>query len=51
MEQILINYTKTNDSYILAIKGNDFSKVVTNKDSKSEEFINKLQQLINEVYG
>lgn len=49
-EQILINYTKSETSYLLAVRG-EVSKVVSAEDEKSAEFISKLKTLIQEYYG
>lgn len=49
-EQILINYTKNKDTYLLAISG-EVKKCVNTEDEKSAEFISKLKQLIEEYYG
>lgn len=49
-EQILINYTKNENTYLLAIRG-EVSKVVSQEDEKSAEFVGKLKSLIEEYYG
>ena len=49
-EQILINYTKNENTYILAIRG-EINKVVSQEDEMSAEFIGKLKELIQEYYG
>ena len=49
-EQILINYTKNDSTYLLAIRG-EVNKVVSQEDEKSAEFISKLKSLIQEYYG
>lgn len=49
-EQILINYTKNDNTYLLAIRG-EVSKVVSQEDEKSAEFVSKLKNLIQEYYG
>lgn len=49
-EQILINYTKNENTYLLAIRG-EVSKVVSQEDEKSAEFVEKLKILIQEYYG
>ena len=49
-EQILINYTKNDSAYLLAIRG-EVNKVVSQEDEKSDEFISKLKSLIQEYYG
>lgn len=49
-EQILINYTKNDSTYLLAIRG-EVSKVVSQEDEKSLEFTEKLLSLIREYYG
>ena len=49
-EQLLINYTKTENTYLLAIRG-EIIKVISQEDEKSAEFISKLKSLIQEYYG
>lgn len=49
-EQILINYTKNDSTYLLAIRG-EVNKVVSQEDEKSAEFVSKLKSLIQEYYG
>lgn len=49
-EQLLINYTKSENTYLLAIHG-ESTKVVSQEDEKSAEFVNKLKELIQEYYG
>lgn len=49
-EQILINYTKNDSTYLLAVRG-EVSKVVSQEDEKSAEFVSKLKSLIQEYYG
>ena len=49
-EQLLINYTKNENTYLLAIRG-EINKVVSQEDEMSAEFVNKLKELIQEYYG
>ena len=49
-EQILINCTKNDSTYLLAIRG-EVSKVVSAEDEKSAEFVSKFKSLIQEYYG
>ena len=49
-EQILINYTKNDSTYLLAIRG-EVNKVVSQEDEKSAEFVSKLKSLIQEYCG
>lgn len=49
-EQILINYTKNKDSYLIAIRG-EISSVVNKEDEKSAAFVEELKKLIAEYYG
>ena len=49
-EQILINYTKNDSTYLLAIRG-EVNKIVSQEDEKSTEFVSKLKSLIQEYYG
>ena len=49
-EQLLINYTKNENTYLLAIRG-EINKIVSQEDEKSAEFIGKLKELIQEYYG
>ena len=49
-EQILINYTKNENTYLLAIRG-DVSRVVSQEDEKSQAFVEELKKLIEEYYG
>ena len=49
-EQILINYTKNDSTYLLAIRG-EVNKAVSQEDEKSAEFVSKLKSLIQEYYG
>lgn len=49
-EQILINYTKSETSYLLAIRG-DVDKVVSQEDEKSTKFVEELKKLISKYYG
>lgn len=50
-EQILLNYTKSQDIYLLSINGTVVRKVVNKEDEKSSEFTEKLLSLIQEYYG
>lgn len=50
-EQILLNYTKSQDTYLLSINGTVVRKVVNKEDEKSLEFTEKLLSLIREYYG
>ena len=49
-EQLLINYTKNENTYLLAIRG-EIVKVVSQEDETSAEFVDKLKELIQEYYG
>ena len=49
-EQLLINYTKNENTYLLAIRG-EINKVVSQEDEKSVAFVDKLKELIQEYYG
>ena len=49
-EQLLINYTKNENTYLLAIRGK-IVKVVSQEDETSAEFVDKLKELIQEYYG
>ena len=49
-EQLLINYTKNENTYLLAIRG-EIVKVVSQEDEMSAEFVDKLKELIQEYYG
>lgn len=49
-EQILINYTKNENAYLLAIRG-EVDKVVSQEDEKSIEFVEELKKLISKYYG
>lgn len=50
-EQILINYTKNENTYLLAIRSGEVSKVVSQEDEKSAAFVSELKSLIQEYYG
>jgi hypothetical protein len=49
-EQILINYTKNDNTYLLAIRG-EVSKVVSQEDETSQAFVEELKSLISKYYG
>ena len=49
-EQILINYTKNENTYLLAIRG-EVSKVVSQEDETSQAFVEELKSLISKYYG
>jgi hypothetical protein len=49
-EQILINYTKNENTYLLAIRG-EVSKVVSQEDETSQAFVEELKILISKYYG
>jgi hypothetical protein len=49
-EQILINYTKNENTYLLAIRG-EVSKVVSQEDETSQAFVEELKTLISKYYG
>ena len=49
-EQILINYSKNENTYLLAIRG-EVSKVVSQEDEKSAAFVSELKSLIQKYYG
>lgn len=49
-EQILINYTKNENTYLLAIRG-EVSKVVSQEDETSQAFVEELKTLIQKYYG
>lgn len=46
MEQILINYTKTEDSFLLAIVNGDKSKVFTDEAQEAVELVNAIKNII-----
>lgn len=46
MEQILINYTKTEDSFLLAIVNGDNTKVFTEETQEAIELINDIKNII-----
>lgn len=45
-EQILINYTKTDDSFLLAIVNGDNSKVFTEETQEAVELIEQIKNII-----
>lgn len=47
MEQILINYTKTDDSFLLAIISNDKSKVYNEETEEAVAIVNPIKDIIN----
>ncbi len=49
-EQILINYTKSDNGYLLAI-GGDARKVIDQEDDTSKAFAEELKKLIAKYYG
>lgn len=49
-EQILINYTKNENTYLLAIRG-EVSKVDSQEDETSQAFVEELKSLISKYYG
>lgn len=49
-EQILINYTKNENTFLLAIRG-EVSKVVSAEDETSQAFVEELKTLISKYYG
>lgn len=49
-EQILINYTKNDNTFLLAIRG-EVSKVVSQEDETSQAFVEELKTLISKYYG
>lgn len=49
-EQLLINYTKNENTYLLAIRG-EIVKVVSQEDEKSVAFVSELKTLIAKYYG
>ena len=46
MEQILINYTKTEDSFLLAIINGDKSKVYNEETAEAVELVNAIKNII-----
>ena len=46
MEQILINYTKTEGSFLLAIINGDKSKVYNNETPEAVALINQIKNII-----
>ena len=46
MEQILINYTKTEDSFLLAIINGDNSKVFNSETPEAVALINQIKNII-----
>ena len=46
MEQILINYTKTEDSFLLAIVNGEKSKVFTDETQEAVELVNAIKNII-----
>lgn len=47
-EQILINYTKTEDSYLLAIVVNGKSKVFSEETEETMVIIDQLKEIVEE---
>ena len=47
MEQILINYTKTEDSFLLAIISNDVSRVYNEETDEAKAIVNQIKDIIN----
>ena len=47
MEQILINYTKTEDSFLLAIISNDVSRVYNEETPEAVAIVNQIKDIIN----
>ncbi|MBQ3990232.1 MAG: hypothetical protein II630_05270 [Bacteroidales bacterium] len=47
MEQILINYTKTEDSFLLAIISNDVSRVYNEETEEAKAIVNQIKNIIN----
>lgn len=45
-EQILINYTKTDDSFLLAIVNGDKSKVYNEETPEAVELVNAIKNII-----
>lgn len=45
-EQILINYTKTEDSFLLAIINGDNSKVYNEETEEAVELVNSIKNII-----
>ncbi|MBQ4215272.1 MAG: hypothetical protein II663_03235 [Bacteroidales bacterium] len=46
MEQILINYTKTEDSFLLAIINGDKSKVYNEETEEASSIVNLIKNII-----
>ena len=46
MEQILINYTKTEDSFLLAIISGDKSKVYNEETEEAVEIVEAIKNII-----
>lgn len=47
MEQILINYTKTEESFLLAIISGDKSRVYNEETDESKAIVNSIKDIIN----
>ena len=47
MEQILINYTKTEDSFLLAIISGDNSRVYNEETPEAVAIVNQIKDIIN----
>lgn len=47
MEQILINYTKTDESFLLAIISGDKSKVYNEETEEALAIVNQIKDIIN----
>lgn len=47
MEQILINYTKTEDSFLLAIISNDVSRVYNEETDEAVAIVSQIKDIIN----
>lgn len=47
MEQILINYTKTDDSFLLAIISSDKSRVYNEETEEAVAIVNQIKDIIN----
>lgn len=47
MEQILINYTKTEESFLLAIISNDVSRVYNEETDEAVAIVNQIKDIIN----
>lgn len=45
-EQILINYTKTEDSFLLAIVNGDNSKVYNEETAEAVDLVNAIKNII-----